>query len=75
MTELILDKESIQEHIFRLIKTDKVVLREVGNELHLAPADEVDDCVAGLRGILVGFDEMSVDKFLERNHADKELDL
>jgi hypothetical protein len=36
---------------------------------------ENEDCTIGLRGMFAGNPNMSVDKFLERNRADKELDL
>jgi hypothetical protein len=32
------------------------------------------DCTIGLRGMFAGFPEMSINKFLERKHADKELE-
>ena len=75
MTELIVDRKSVQEHILRLIKTEKIVLREVDGEIHLAPIKQNNDCTVGLRGMLADYDEMSVDKFLERSRRDKELDL
>ena len=74
MTELVVDRNSIQEHIFRLIKTDKIVLREVGGEVHLAPTSESVDYIKELRGSLADYPDMSVDNFLRRMREDKELD-
>ena len=50
---------------------------EVENDgvIQLMPVKENIDCTIGLRGILADYDEMSVDKFLERKRADAELDL
>ena len=40
-----------------------------------AQEKEIADCTVGLRGILADYDDMSVEKFLERMRSDKELDL
>jgi hypothetical protein len=39
----------------------------------MTPLEEPFDCVVGLRGILAGNAAISVDKFLERKHADMEM--
>ena len=48
--------------------------RENNRVVTIEPVEEKPDCTAGLRGILSDYPEMSVDKFLERKYADKELD-
>ena len=55
--------------------TEKVRVKEVDGIVQLIPVKENIDCTIGLRGILADYDDMSVDKFLERMRADKELDL
>jgi hypothetical protein len=37
------------------------------------PINENIDCTIGLRGMFADFPEMSVDNFLERKHAEKDL--
>ena len=75
MSEMILDTKALPETLFQLIKTEKVALRETDGEIRLIPIQEPIDYIAKLRGSLAAYPEMSVDKFLARKHADKELDL
>jgi len=75
MTEMILNARTFPEPIFRMIKTEKVKVHETGGEIRLIPVRESADYIDKLRGSLSTYPEMSVDKFLERKHADKELDL
>ena len=75
MTEMILNTKTLPEPLFRMIRTEKVRVKETDGIIQLTPVKENEDCTIGLRGILADYDEMSVDKFLERCRADKELDL
>ncbi|MDR1733100.1 MAG: hypothetical protein LBR61_13520 [Synergistaceae bacterium] len=75
MNDLILNADTLPEPLLRLIRTDRVRVREEGGEIRLTPIGETFDCTAGLRGMLAGCESISVDKFLERKHADRELDL
>ena len=75
MSETIMNTTALPEVLLKLISTEKVRIKEVDGVIQLVPVEEKVDCTIGLRGILVGRDEMSVDKFLERKRADKELDL
>ena len=75
MPETVMDKTALPEILFKLIHTEKVRVREIDGMIQLVPVEESADCTIGLRGILADCDDMSVDKFLERKHADKELDL
>ena len=59
----------------KLLSTEKVRVKEVDGIVQIMPVKDNSDCTIGLRGILEGYDDMSVDKFLERKLADKELDL
>ena len=70
-----MNTKALSEILFKLIPTEKVRVKEVNGIIQLMPIEEDLDCTIGLRGILTDFDEMSVDKFLERRHTDKELDL
>ena len=74
MIEMILNTSALPETLFRLIQTEKVALREADGEIRLIPIEEPIDYIAKLRGSLADYPEMSVDKFLERKHADKEFD-
>ena len=75
MTESVINTKSLPEILFRLIPTEKVRVREADGVIQLTPVKETADCTIGLRGILAEYDDMSVDKFLERKRAEKELDL
>jgi hypothetical protein len=75
MNDLILNTNTLPEPLFQLIGADRVRVQKEGNVITLLPVEELFDCVAGLRGMLAGNRAISVDKFLERKHADKELDL
>ena len=73
MTEKILNTKSLQETLMRLIKTEKVRLQEKDGEIRLTPVTEIDnDCP--LLG-LAADSNLTVDKFLEWKHVDKELEL
>ena len=74
MSEQIMTTTAFHEIIFKLIPTKKVRVKEIDGMFQLIPVQENEDCTIGLRGILAEYDEMSVDKFLERCRADKELD-
>jgi hypothetical protein len=75
MTETIMNTKALPEILFKLIQTEKVKVCESEEEIRLVPVREIDDCTLGLRGLFADYPEMSVDKFLERKHADKELEL
>jgi hypothetical protein len=75
MNDLILNTSTLPEPLFQLIDADKVRVQKEGKVITMMPIEEQFDCVAGLRGMLAGNRSISVDKFLERKHADKELDL
>lgn len=75
MTETVVNTRTLPEFLLGIISTDKVRVKEFDNIIQLMPVQENVDCTIGLRGILSDCPEMSVDKFLERKRADKELDL
>ena len=75
MTETIMNTNTLPEFLFKMIPTEKVRVKEIDSMIQLMPVNENTDCTIGLRGILADYDDMTVDKFLERKRADKELDL
>ena len=75
MSENVMSINALPEFLIKIMPTEKVRVREVDGIVQIMPVKENTDCTIGLRGILAGYDDMSVDKFLERMHADKELDL
>ena len=75
MIETVMDTTALPEILFKLIPTEKVCVKETDGIIQLMPVKANADCTIGLRGILAGYDDMSVNKFLERKRADKELDL
>ena len=74
MAEMIINAKTLPEPIFGMIRTEKVRVIETDGIIQLMPVRENEDCTLGLRGILAEYDNMSVDKFLERCRADKELE-
>ena len=75
MTETVMNTHALPEFLFKIISTEKVRVKEADGIVQLMPVKENIDCTIGLRGILASCDDMSVDNFLERRRADKELDL
>ena len=74
MTEMVLNTSTLPELLSRIIPTEKVRVVEGDGEIRLIPVEEPIDYIAKLRGSLAAYPEMSVDKFLARSRADKELD-
>ena len=74
MAESVINTKSLPDVLFRLIPTEKVRVREIDGVIQLMPVKETTDCTIGLRGMFAAYPEMSVDKFLERKHADKKLE-
>ena len=75
MAEMVLNTDVLPELLTRLIPTQKIRVKKIDEIVQLVPIDEKTDCTIGLRGILAGYDDMSVDKFLERKRMSKELDI
>ena len=74
MTEM--NTQALPEFLFKRFQTERVKVYEIDGEIRLMPMamEENADCTVGLRGLFANCPEMSVDKFLERKRADKELD-
>ena len=75
MTDTVMSTFALPDILFKLIKTKKVRVKESDGVIQLMPVKENADCTIGLRGMFAGDSNMTVDKFLERMRADKELDL
>ena len=75
MAEIVLNTNTLPEVLLKLIPAEKVRVREIDGIIQLVPVKDNVDCTIGLRGMFAGDTEMTVDKFLERMRADKELDL
>lgn len=75
MTDTITSTKALPEILLGLIKTEQVRVKENGGIIQLLPVKEKTDCTVGLRGLCAGNSSMTVDKFLERKHKDKKLEL
>jgi len=75
MEEVTIDTKALPETLLRLIRTEKVTLSEADGEIRLRPVHVSAEYIAKLRGSLASYPDLSVDSFLARKHADKELDL
>ena len=75
MAELILRASALPEPIFRLIRTERVKVRESHGEIHLVPIGESADRYSVLPILGMYSDgKLTVDGYLERKHSDKELE-
>jgi len=75
MDETVMDTKALPEFLSKLISTERVRINETDGIIQLVPIKEDNDCTIGLRGLFSEYPEMSVDKFLERKHADKKLEI
>ena len=75
MTESVISINALPELLVKLLSTEKVRVKEVDGILQIIPVKENTDCTVGFRGLFAGDPNMTVDRFLERKHADKDLDL
>jgi len=73
MKENLIDINTLPTLLFRLFSTKKVRVTEIDGGIHVTPIKE-EGSIDGLIGILAEHPEMSVDNFLDRMRADKELD-
>ena len=72
MTEIVLEARTLPEPLFRLIRTEKVKVRESDGEIRLTPIiDAVKGCP--LRGMFAD-GKISVDRFIENKQAEKEIE-
>jgi len=87
MTETVVNTRTLPVFLAELIPTERVRIDRIEREIRLIPVDEVQDVpkaaeqaeevdyIAKAWGSLAKYPQVSVDKFLERKRADKELDL
>jgi len=75
MTEQVINVDALPAFIMNTFRVKTVLVRENNDIMTIMPVTQKPDCTIGLRGLLAGYPELSVEKFLERKHADKELDL
>ena len=73
MFDTIMMTKALPEILIKLIKTEKVRVKESDGVIQLMPVKETNDCTVGLRGILADYPEMSVDNFLKRKRADADM--
>jgi hypothetical protein len=76
MTIQVMDINNLYEFIAKTIGSSKVLVQENNQIITIEPIiEKTSGCCSRVRGLLADYPEMSVDKFLERKHKDKELDL
>ena len=75
MAELVLSARTFPEPISRLLRTEKVKVRESYGEVHLIPIEETPKPTnhCSFLGLFAN-GGVTVDGFLERTRADKELE-
>ncbi len=72
--ETMLSMKALPEYLFKRIRTENVRVKEIDGGFYLTPMEEKFDSTFGLRGMFAGYDDMTVDKFLERKRQDEELE-
>ena len=75
MAEMVLQARTLPEPLFKLIRTEKVKVRESHGEIHLIPVDDVVDgrLILPILGMYTD-GKLTVDGYLERKRAEKELE-
>jgi hypothetical protein len=68
-----MDINALPPFLLRLFSTSQVRVSETDSGIHVVPM-RAENSIDGLIGILADYPEMSVDNFLTRKHAEKELD-
>ena len=78
MPETVIETADLPKTLLRMIRTAKVIVREDGGEIRLAPVSETANggaCpVNRLRGLFADFPDMTVDEFLKRKRADEAME-
>ena len=72
MSAKVIERTALPDLLHSLIFTEKVRVTEENGVVQVEPVEE--GSIDGLIGILADYPEMSVDNFLARMRADKELD-
>ena len=73
MTNMIISADILPEPLFGLTKAEKIHVREKDGIITMTPIKEEFDCTAEVRG-MYSDKKLTLDKFLEWKHADKELE-
>ena len=75
MTEMVLHARTLPEPLFRLIRTEKVKVRELRGEIHLVPIEEQNDgrSVLPILGMYTD-GKLTVDGYLKHKREDLELE-
>ena len=75
MSVRVIERTALPDILYGLIFTDKVRVSESNGVVQVEPVKNGVDCAIGLRGMFAGDPNMTVDKFLARKRAEKELDI
>ena len=75
MVEMILPANILPEPIFSLVRTEKVMIREFNDEIHLIPIKDLTKSKSILPILGMYTDgKLTVDGYLEQKRIDKELE-
>ena len=74
MTDMIINADILPEPLFSLVQAEKIRVLENDGIITMTPIKEEFDCTAEIRG-MYSDKKLTLDKFLEWKHADKELEL
>jgi hypothetical protein len=74
MTGSVMNLDALEEFLQKFISTNRVLVVEREGKIEITPVSSSKDCTAEVRGMFSKYDNMTVDKFLERKRIDKELE-
>ena len=73
MTNMIINADILPEPLFSLVQSEKIRVLEDDGIITMTPIKEEFDCTAELYGVCSD-GKLTLDKFLEWKHADKEFE-
>ena len=73
INELILNTSVLPDPLLHMVRTDKVRIREDNGVITMTPIEGTYDCTAEVFG-MYSDGKLSVSKYLEQKHAEKELE-
>ena len=74
MVGSVMNTDALEGFLQEIISTNKVLVVEKEGKIEITPLTISKDCTTEVRGMFSKYENMTVDKFLERKRSDKELE-
>ena len=75
MQATVINTKSLPELLLGFIQTEKVRVMQVKDEINIKPIVDTECSIKKAKGSLADIDEMSVECFLARKRAERELEI